>query len=217
MRETSAASREALTKQRFSVMPNAAADIDKVLRVAITNRSAADVVSQHVLERLPHIFANDWEPYRKWRQKLGAAIGVDPCNICLIGSACVGVSFNPNKGLSKFEDSSDIDVAIVSDFHFNVAWRSLRGFRLADARTPKERQSLIAHRNRYIYWGCIATDKILRIFPFAKEWTIAISNMRAEPPTEDREIKFRIYKDYDALRTYQILGVKSLRVALLED
>ena len=198
-------------------MPNITDDINEVLRVAVTNRSPADVVSEHVLERLPHIFANDWEPYRKWRQKLGAAIGVDPCNISVIGSACVGVSLSPHKGLSKFEDSSDIDVAIISDFHFNVAWRALRGFPLADARTTKERQSILDHKKNYVYWGCIATYKILRILPYAKEWTIAVSDMRAEPPTEGRDINFKIYKDFDALRSYQIHGVESLRVALLED
>lgn len=209
MLETSAMSR--------NVIPDAAADIDEVLRAAITNSSPADVVCKHVLERLPYIFANKWGPYRKWRQTLGDAIGVDPCNICLIGSACVGVSLNPYKSLSKFGDSSDIDVAVVSEFHFSVAWRALREHRLADALTRKEKQSLIDHQKRHIYWGCIATDKILRILPFARNWTVAISKMSAEPPTKDREIKFRIYKNYDALRSYQIQGVKYLQSALLED
>jgi hypothetical protein len=147
---------------------------------------------------------------------LGTLIGVDACNICLTGSSCVGISLNPRKGLATFHDHSDIDVAIVSDYYFDVSWRHLRTIRLGDAIDGAEREALKSHQTRYVYWGTIATDRILRVLPFAGEWTIAMSKMQAETPTEGRDINFRIYKDYDALRSYQQRGVEQLKTELLE-
>ena len=159
----------------------------------------ATIVSEYLLERLPHIFQDDWALYRSWRLRLGVDLQVDPCNLSIVGSSCSGFSLNPNKKLSPFGDHSDIDVAVISDYHFVVSWRTLRNVPLAEARTPKERQALIDHRQRLIYWGCVAADKVLRFLPSAKSWTVAASNMAVESPTEGREIKLRIYKDYDAL------------------
>ena len=175
------------------------------------------IVSEYLLERLPHIFRDDWVLYRSWRLRLASELEVDPCNLSVVGSSCSGFSLNPNKRLSPFGDHSDIDVAVVSDYHFVISWRTLRNIPLADAYTPRERQALIDHRQRLIYWGCIATDKVLRFLPFAKTWTLAASNIAAESPTEGRAIKLRIYKDYDALRSYHINGVKRLRSNLAEE
>lgn len=35
-------------------------------------------------------------------------------------------------------------------------------------------------------------------------------------PTKDREINFRIYKDFEALKSYQISGVTKVRDILLK-
>lgn len=189
-------------------------DIDS-LRTEILTKRPSDIVSEYVLERIPHIFGGDWTLYRHWRRKLGEALGVDPCNICITGSACVGVSLNPHKNLSPFRPKSDIDVAIISSYHFEIAWKTLRHLRLADAATPIERQAL-TDQQTYVYWGTIATDKIARFLPFGSAWTVGLSQMKIEKPTEGRELKFRIYRDYDALRAYQIRSVQAIRAALLE-
>ena len=171
----------------------------------------ATLVSEYLLEQLPHIFQDDWALYRTWRLRFGSELDVDPCNLSIVGSSSSGFSLNPYKGLSPFNEHSDIDVAVISDYHFIISWRTLRNVPLGEARTPKERQALVDHRQRLIYWGCIATDKVLRFLPFAKTWALAMSNMAGERPTEGRSIKLRIYKDYEALRSYQIYGIKKLR------
>jgi hypothetical protein len=96
-----------------------------------------------------------------------------------------------------------------------MGWKALRETRLADVRSSKELNALKDHRENLIYWGCIAADKALTLLPFAKEWTIVMSKMAGHAPTEGRTIKFRIYRDYDALRSYQISGIESLRSKLL--
>src|SRR5436305_5254620 len=45
---------------------------------------------------------------------------------------------------------------------------------------------------------------------FSREWLIALSDMAKVNPTEDRDIKARIYRDFDSLRGYQVSNVKKL-------
>lgn len=186
------------------------------IRATVETGNPSVVVAEHVLERVPHIFGDDWSLFRNWRAQLAAGLDVDPCDISITGSACVGVSLSPRKNFSDFDDRSDVDVAVISPYHFDLAWRCLRAFCLADARSPRERQAVISHRENYIYWGCIATDRILRLMPFSKQWLVASSEMRGVPPTEGRDVNFRIYRDYDSLRSYQTNGIRKLRAQLLE-
>ena len=87
------------------------------------------LVSKWIIERTPHIFGSDVLQYIHWKRQLADAIGVDPCAIVLTGSSSVGISLNPAKNFRNFDagpKKSDIDVAVVSSFHFEIAWRYLR-------------------------------------------------------------------------------------------
>lgn len=167
-------------------------------------------------EKIPFVFANNTEHYRQWRRLLGQLLGVDPQEIVIVGSAAVGCSCNPHKALSPFDDASDIDVAIVSERYFSEAWHHLRTVDLAlDVRTGAQRESIKDHRQRLIYWGCVATDKILALLPFAVKWMEARSKMAGAVPTIGRLINFRIYKDFAALRAYQMNCLQTLKTKLV--
>lgn len=119
---------------------------------------------------------------------------------------------NPSKNFKPFDENSDVDVAVVSPHHFALGWRYLRmnGARRlrVDTRT---RIAWDEHVKRYIYWGTIATDRLLGVLPFGLEWLQAITTMAQQQPTLGRAVNLRIYADYDSLRAYHIQGVRSLR------
>lgn len=155
--------------------------------------------------------------FRTWRRNLSLGINVDPSEIIVTGSAAVGFSLSPTKRLKPFDSKSDVDVAIISDRYFSEAWHHLRSIDLTLAPlTPAQRTAVIDHQKRYVYWGCIATDRLLPILPFAKAWMAARSRLAATEPTLEREINFRIYKDFRALRSYQLRGLQRLRLTLLD-
>lgn len=77
-----------------------------------------------------------------------------------------------------------------------------------DART---RIAWDEHVNRYIYWGTLATDRLLGVLPFGLQWLNATSDMAQVAPTIGRSVNLRIYTDYDSLRAYQVQGVRNLR------
>ncbi len=78
------------------------------------------------------------------------------------------------------------------------------------------KQSVRDHVHKYIYWGTIATDKLLPYLPFGKKWLEALDQMSRIAPTVGRDIKIRVYKDFDSLRSYQVNNLKNLRAQELE-
>ena len=71
------------------------------------------------------------------------------------------------------------------------------------------------HQDHYIYWGTIATDKLLSCMPFGREWLVALSAMSGRNPTYGRDINVRLYRDFASLRSYQLLGFKRAREQLI--
>lgn len=130
------------------------------------------ICSKWVLDRVPFVFNDDRITFIKWKEELASKLGIDPKAMVLTGSASCGFSLNPYKNYREYNDGSDIDIAVVSELHFDIAWKTLRnlGTKRFDL-TPKQKASLQDHVDRLIYWGTIATDKLLELFPFGKEWT----------------------------------------------
>lgn len=187
------------------------------LEATILERNLDELLNELLFEHVPHVFGQSWEAYRSWRRSLASAINVDPSEIIVVGSAAVGYSLGPTKQLRAFDNQSDIDVAVVSDYFFSEAWHYLRSVDLTlDPLTPAQKAAVVDHQKRYVYWGCVATDRLLPIMPFAVPWLEARSSLAAMASTLGRDINFRIYKDFRALRGYQLLGLKKLRAVLLD-
>jgi predicted nucleotidyltransferase len=166
------------------------------------------LVSKWVIEKLPYIFNGNYDSFLKTKLKLSRLLKVDSCSIIFVGSACTGFSLSPFKKLREFNEKSDIDIAIVSHYYFDVAWHTMRNIRPFDYSTEVQ-DAIKEHASKFIYWGTIATDKILGILPFAKEWLCAQEEISKEPIFENRKVNFRLYQDHEALRTYHLRNFKS--------
>ncbi|NJM05467.1 hypothetical protein HC891_03525 [Candidatus Gracilibacteria bacterium] len=178
----------------------------------LLSKDLEKIASIWLLDRIPFLFQEDRGLYIDWKFALAKKLGIDCASILIVGSSCTGISFNPYKNYKPFDNTSDIDVAIVSDYYFNEAWRALRN--LGSRRhslPPREKQSIEDHVQRHIYWGTIASEHILPLFPFGSKWQRALSEMSSVIPTMGRQIKLRIYKDFESLRSYHINNLKSLR------
>lgn len=170
------------------------------------------LASVWIIDRIPIIFDGDIAAYAKWRHKLAIGLGVDPSALLITGSAAFGISLNPHKNYKYFNDQSDIDVAVVSDYHFMEGWRTLRNIGSKKHQlSPKIKQSIEDHVKKYIYWGTIATDKLLHLLPYGKLWSDAIEIASKVEPTNGRTINVRIYKDLDSLRAYQVANLSKLK------
>lgn len=184
----------------------------------LLEKNESYIVSKWILHRTPYIFKENLLEYITWKEQLSEKIGVDSRSICITGSSCIGFSINPNKGYKDFNEKSDIDIAIVSNHYFDLSWHYLRNMGTDIYRLNSgQKESIKDHVNRLIYWGTIATDKILPILPFGNKWVIALNDMSNEEITKGREIKVRIYKDYESLRAYNIQNIKNLKSEYLKN
>lgn len=172
-------------------------------------------VSKWIMESTPRIFKEDEMGYYAWKHQLASGIQVDARDIIITGSACLGYSLNPSKNFKKFNEYSDIDVGIISNYYFDIAWHELRNQQYYKLDRDMKR-ALEEHKNRLIYWGTIATDKILPILSFGKDWNKRISNLQKMSPIDNRDINFRIYKDNKSFRDYQINSIKECQFKILE-
>ena len=166
------------------------------------------LVSKWVVEKLPHIFNGNYETFLQTKLKLSKLLNVDSCSIIFVGSSCTGFSLSPHKNFREFNEKSDIDIAIISHYYFDVAWHTIRNVNPFDY-TYEVQESIKEHAAKFIYWGTIATDKILGIMPFAKEWIHAIEEIEKETVFENRKINFRLYQDHEALRAYHLRNFKT--------
>lgn len=176
------------------------------------------IVSLWIFDIVPYPFEGNKRQYAEWRHKLSSLIGVDSSEIIITGSAAFGISLNPYKNFRFYNDDSDIDVAIISEYFFNTSWRCLRNLgNKKHSMSQAAKESVKKHVDTYIYWGTIATDKLLPFMPFGSQWSEALEEMSKIEPTKNRIIKARIYKDFESLRAYQVNNLKKLKTKGIED
>jgi predicted nucleotidyltransferase len=190
--------------------------MDRATLIEVLKRdSPTSFLETHVFDRVPELFGGSRSQYVEWKRTLANSIEVDPACITIVGSAATGASLNPDKNFKAFNSDSDVDVAVISSYHFTQSWRYLRmnGTR----RLSVDQRTRIAwdeHVKRYIYWGTIATDRLLGILPFGLQWLDAKGKMSKIEPTIGRDVNLRIYTDYESLRAYQLNSVKLARDSL---
>lgn len=188
---------------------------DTEVKQSLKTQTAKEFVATKVLGQLPVLFSGDHDMHDTWRSEFSQRIGVSPESIVIVGSAAIGCSLNPYKNYKLFDDQSDVDVAIISETHFLESWRYLRANNhQLNKQPPKIKQSWEEHKVKYIFWGTIATDRLLAVFPFAPAWNRAVAQMRKIDPSNGRDISLRLYADMDALRSYQCSTVRMLQKEL---
>ena len=187
------------------------------LKADILSITPDEFVTRRIICATPYVFGTSVDKYAQWRFSLASQLELQGHSLIVVGSASIGASLNPAHFLRPFDNNSDIDVAVISAYHFDVAWRWLRTLGTALYRLPPNAQSWVRqHETRLVYYGSIATDRLLPYLPFGKPWVIAQNNIASHPNTEGREVNFRLYRDAESLQSYQLVGVKKARRRLSE-
>jgi hypothetical protein len=145
------------------------------------------------------------------------AFEVDPNGIYCIGSGAIGLSCNPNNvregHLKVFGDGSDLDVAVISQFHFDQAWRDLRVL-AHTAYTPSTSKILrgkLDHQRSRLFDGAIIANKLMTRLTFGPGWSP--HRLRLQLEWRDRlglsgKVNLWIYRDYWSVRSYVAEGIQ---------
>jgi hypothetical protein len=180
---------------------------------------SAAFTALHILDRVPAIFSTR-EQFAAWRSSIGRGLDVDPLCLVIVGSTGVGVSLSPRKDkfLKPYHEESDVDLAVISPRHFEVAWRWLRSLGPMDrlrARSTDEADLLKMHRGHLVFDGAIATDMWLPLLPFGPKWASVLGRAGTMNPTKNRDVKARLYRDFESLRDYQRLNVERAKASMI--
>lgn len=136
---------------------------------------------------------------------------VDVNGIYCVGSGAVGFSLNPQKvmdgDLKPFDEHSDIDLAVISEVHFESAWRDLR--RAAQPLLQSEMEAELAEnlnwQKKRFFEGIILANKLLPHLEFGPSWLSGINQIEEAIAIDlNRSIPLNvwIFRDYWSLRTY---------------
>ena len=135
----------------------------------------------------------------------------------MVGSAKTGYSLSPKKVLLPFHnedpqmESSDIDIAIISERLFSEFWDKLR----------KTRGIYYKHYYDYItksiFRGYINDKNIQKIEGLRKEWddmVAPINKALQDKLRFEHPITYRIYRSWEDLEEYQMQGISKARNVL---
>lgn len=193
----------------------------------------------YILQKRAHIFSSEVDGYAtemSFRQDIASTMGLTLHEVNIVGSAQAGFSVKPGAKLrrvdetyektKKIEDRSDVDVAIVSPRCFEKVQEDLagftKGFRTAwaynayypDSSKMQKFEVKRADHQFYMYLarGWIRPDFAPDAFKFSFElardkWTKQLK----------RKVAFAIYRDWNALKSYQTRAFDTLRELAIKD
>lgn len=146
--------------------------------------------------------------------------GIGFHSIQIVGSAKTGFSLSPYKIFAPFretfegKESSDIDIALVSDYWYSLFWQKIK-------RTPQiyysENQELFVRLSKSIFKGFINEKDICKIANLRVMWHRYADLANKE--LQDRlsfvhPITYRIYRSWEDLEDYQLYGIKKAKQQL---
>lgn len=142
------------------------------------------------------------------RSRIAEYFKIHPQGVVVVGSAKLGFSIKPQRRYGAFGDSSDIDVAIVSEGLFRRYWEGLQ--RYVDDGGYWERQSRFQGK---FFDGWIRPDLMppSKTYAPTSEWWEFFLQMTQSDLSRGCKVTGGIYFDWDCLDRYQIRAVEGCR------
>jgi len=155
-----------------------------------------------------------------FKEIVSTKLNINFHSLQIVGSAKTGYSLSPKKLLKPFHDeipgvpSSDIDIAIVSDRLFQSFWGELR------KKKGLWNQHYYRQLTESIFRGYINDKDLLKI-PGPRERLEGLVNP-INMTLQDKlgfvhPITYRIYRSWDDLEEYQLIGISKAQKKALEE
>lgn len=159
----------------------------------------SDIESQHQMDLLKQIL----------NQNLGTAFH----NVLMVGSGKIGCSLSPHKLFKIFnddEDTSDIDIAIISSKLFNIMWEQIR------------KEYSIKYISQYnaitssIFRGFLNERDFINIDEIRSKWNFDldfdnVNKILNKELSIYHPINYRIYRSWEDLEDYHLSGIRKIK------
>ena len=200
------------------------ADFESLILAGNVNGAAAAILDAGAL---PWVFSNNPDRFARFRETVGAGIGVPTDQILIVGSGRFGFSLHPNKSWHKFGPASDLDVVIVSDTLFDETWIELLAGAYPRRGNTKLLRGWLGRVRNDLYTGWVYLDNVrperfmidshLRhVLDFRAQLFNALQAAGRHVPQRHRGSKARIYRTTDHIVAYQCDSLRALARNLRE-
>lgn len=155
-----------------------------------------------------------------FKEIVSTKLSINFHNVQIVGSAKVGYSLSPSKLFSPFHDecpdkqSSDIDIAIISEHLYKKFWDKFR-----QVKKIRYKQPYYNNLTQSIFRGYINEKDLMQVDGMCDEWASLIRpiNMALQDALGFvHPITYRVYRSWEDLEEYQIIGIAKAKKYLEE-
>jgi hypothetical protein len=153
--------------------------------------------------------SNHIEMYDKFKLLIADGLDVHPMNIIMVGSAKTGFSVAPNdKAFKEFNDSSDLDIVVVSDKIFHQVWGAFND--LSKMKHVKQYSAVTSEIFRHF----ISLKEVDVDVEYFKNWEKKVNAFKKNLQVVfeiENEINYRIYESWEWVDVYHLDGLSKLK------
>lgn len=184
------------------------------MKASIKAKSADEIYNEFFISGEVWIFKSTFgerwfEQYDKFKKYVAKKRGVHYNNIGIAGSAKLGFSLNPTKNFRNFNDTSDVDIIIVSQRLFNEFWEQY----LYDSYKPTTRINNIYDVGFCIFRKYMRLD-CFRNNEYYNNWQKKIGGFEKDIQLRfqiGNDIHYRIFESWDSVKMYYVSSINKLK------
>lgn len=186
----------------------------KDMKAAIKTKSSDEIYNEFFISGEVWIFKSTFgdrwfEQYDKFKKYVAQKLGVHYNNIGIAGSAKLGFSLNPKKNFRNFNDTSDVDIIIVSQRLFNEFWEQY----LNDSYKPTAKINNIYDVGFCIFRKYMRLD-CFRNNEYYNNWQKKIGGFEKDIQLRfqiGNDIHYRIFESWDSVKMYYVSSINQLK------
>ena len=175
----------------------------------------AKIVEDLLIAGIPFAFRESPADYDLLRTRLGNALNLSANDMTVVGSGRIGFSLDPEKYGTPFLPESDLDVVVVSDELFDIAWLDLlRLGRKYFSLQQGVKSWIDTHKTNNIYFGFIIPDRLPGAVAISPAWFRIFKGLALNPSLAGRDVNGRLYRTWDHVHVHQLYSLRKIRQGL---
>ena len=180
------------------------------------------IVDDLLFHGTPYVFRHRPTGLTLLRESLSSSLNVQPDNVVVVGSAKLGFSLSPVTFPRRFSPTSDIDVVVVDEALFDLAWDAVLKWNYPRRnRLSNEEWRWARNRHDDLFWGWLLPHYIRfegLTFPQAlmplrdlrARWLSAFRSLAGDPELARRQVSGRLYRTWNHARLYHVHSLRRL-------
>jgi hypothetical protein len=179
----------------------------------IRSTSPTDLASEYFHSDSTYLFA-DPASYRVYRDLVASFVSPAEA-VAIVGSGNWRYSLNPDKEFREFGGHSDVDVAVISETHFQNLWEEMRtNHRMYFYRLDPNRRTRLRRNGENVYAGFISPAWIPNRAPHRTLAYKKLLNRLSDRSVRFLSVKMFFFKNIDEALDYYTRGFTMARKAL---